>query len=279
MRSSFPVFTIGAIVLGVILVAAYFLMQEDSEPPAVTPPMQTPVSEQAPAPEPVAQPEPEISQQPDNPAPVEPLASEPEPEPAYEVVAPPETIDNSDTVVKKAVLALSPKLAEWLIPEEQVRKWVLAVDKLADGQLPRRYRPMQYPMDKFRVKAYGDLNVMEDVNYGRLKPLIDTLKEIDPKLLAAYYQAWKPLLEQAYSQQGEPGTFEERLMLAIDRFLTIRPLEEKGVLVRPHVFYVYEDEELEKATDIEKLAWRMGEENMRELQTYALAFKQAVIQE
>jgi hypothetical protein len=279
MRSSFPVFTVGAVVLGVILVAGYFLTREDAEPPVVTPPMQSPVSQQAPAPEPVPQPEPETAQQPERPAPAEPLASEPEPEPAYDVVAPPETIDNSDTVVKKAVLALSPTLAEWLIPEEQVRKWVLAVDKLADGQLPKRYRPMQYPMDKFKVKAFGDLSVMEDVNYGRIKPLIETLKAIDPKLLAAYYQAWKPLLEQAYSQQGEPGTFDARLMLAIDRFLTIRPLEEKAPLVRPHVFYVYEDEELEKATDVEKLAWRMGEENMRELQAYALAFKQAITQE
>lgn len=283
MRSSFPVFTVGAVVVGVLIVVGYLftsknpmappdpmvseleLVPAESSDPVHISDNKGAIQREEPVSQPESEPVPDTAEQ------------EPPPAmPAYDLIMPPETLDSSDSVVRQALQAISPTLAEWLIPEEQVRKWVLAVDKLAKGELPKRYRPMEYPMGQFRVKAFGELSVMDDANYQRMNTLIATVTAIDVDLLVAYYQAWKPLLENAYSQQGEPGTFEDRLLTAIDNLLAAEFPEDKGVLIRPHVFYVYQDEALEKATDIEKLVWRMGKDNARALKAYALEFRRRI---
>lgn len=282
MRSNFPLYTAGAVVVGILAVIVYLLMkpspqeqpapqpqtEESAQEVAVQPPEEPLTGEIKREDQPPADPEPVPEVSPAASAPVEPIA---------DIVQPPEAIDGSDTIVRKALLELSPTLAQWLVPEEQVRKWVLAVDKLAKGELVKRYRPLEYKMDKFKVKTYGDMSVLDDANYARYQPLIETLTALDPDVLAAYYQAWKPLLEQAYSQQGESGTFEDRLLIAIDKLLAVEPLPEKGLLIRPHVFYVYQDEALEKESDIEKMCWRMGEENTRALQQVAQEFRQKIV--
>ena len=285
MRSSFPFFTATAVLIGVLVIAWYLLQQPDTgpEPAPESPPEYAQLPDTEPQPEPAEPLDGGIERGEESialltEADSEPAVQKPAP-PPFTGVKPPESLDNSDPVVKKALLDLSPQLAQWLVPEEQVRKWVLAVDKLAAGELPKRYRPMVFPMEKFKVKSYADVSVMEDANYARLTPLIATVTAIDPDDLAAYYQAWKPLLENAYRQQGEPGTFEQQLLSAIDRFLQVQPLEEKGLLVQPHVLYEYQDERLEKATDIEKLSWRMGEENTRRLQDYARHFRKRILEQ
>lgn len=283
MRTSFPFFTATAVLIGVLVLAWYFLKQPEVGPEIApeSKPEYAELSEPEPQPE---QEEPisgEIERDTESLELLDETRTEPvKPEaPPFTGVKPPETLDNSDPVVKKALLDLSPKLAQWLVPEEQVRKWVLAVDKLAEGQLPKRYRPIEYPTGKFQVKKYAEVSVMEDANYARLKPLITAITAIDPDDLAAYYQAWKPLLENAYSQQGEPGTFEDQLLKAIDHFLLVKPLGEKGLLVQPNVLYEYQNEDLEAASDVQKLSWRMGEENTILLQTYARYLRNRIVEQ
>ena len=284
MRSSFPIFTVAALVIGVLAVIGYLFTSQQASAPdpmvsvssssiqssAESPTEATqsgPIQRDDAEPLPVNQPEPAAAAEP---------ASAPPAKPAYDVIAPPEALDGSDVVVHKALQVISPALAKWLIPEEQVRKWVLAVDKLSKGELPKRYRPMEYPVGTFRVKSFGELSVMDDANYQRMNRLIATVTAIDVDQLAAFYSAWKPLLENAYSQQGEPGTFEDRLLAAIDHLLAAEFPSDKGVLVRPHVLYVYQDEALENASDIEKLVWRMGKDNALALQAYAREFRRRI---
>ena len=57
------------------------------------------------------------------------------------LVAPPVSLEGSDVQVKEAVLDFAPAMASWLLPDQQIRKWVLLVDLMAEGKLPRRYRP------------------------------------------------------------------------------------------------------------------------------------------
>ena len=42
-----------------------------------------------------------------------------------------------------------------------------------------------------------------------------------------------------------------------------------ATLVRPHIFYQYADPELEAASPLTKWMWRLGPENMLELQDFA----------
>ena len=57
------------------------------------------------------------------------------------VIAVPPQLDGSDAFVLQAVTELSPQVASWLIPQEQLRKWVTLVNLVAEGKFPVKERP------------------------------------------------------------------------------------------------------------------------------------------
>lgn len=224
--------------------------------------------EPLPEPPPVAQEtEPEIT----SPEPVDPYP-QPEPPPPEEVltpvVKPPPELENSDKLVLEAVTDFAPTLSKWLIPDEQVRKWVLTIDLMADGKLPKRYRPVDYPMEKFKVDVKDEEKLASEDNYARMDKMVDTLTTIDPALLARYYKEWLPLLEKAYQEQGKSGTFDQRFKQSISQLLATDTLSEQPELIQPSVLYRYKDKAKENASDIEKLVWRIGPDNTEKLQVF-----------
>lgn len=256
--------TMPGIIIGfiaVVIIAAgifiYSTQQQSAEQElsqtAPAPVVREPVK---PAPEPL--PEPAAVE----PAPVEPAPSLPP------IVNAPIALENSDTVALLAAKDLAPALTQWLLPEEQIRKWVLAVDLMADGKLPKRYRPVDYPMEKFKTQASGLDEVTSEENYQRMTLMINTLTSIEPATLVRYYQDWLPLLEKAYREQGKPDTFDQRFMQTISQVLAVNSLEQQPALIRPSVLYQFESADYENATDIEKLLWRMGPENAENLQGF-----------
>lgn len=189
-------------------------------------------------------------------------------EPDVTIVGPPNIIDNSDPQVLLAIAEFAPKLSAWLLPSEQIRKWVLAIDLMADGNLPKRYRPIDYPMDAFAITKQEDSIKTAETNFQRANDILNVVTAIDPKTLARYYKEWLPILEKAYREQGKPDTFNQRFRQTISQVLAATPLDTKPELIRPGVFYQYADERLEKASEVEKLLWRMGENNTERLQSY-----------
>ena len=266
MKTNVPVFTLLALLLGGGIIAAYVLTRPvpvEEQPKVVkqiSPPVSQPIKGEIKRAE--VKPEPKIEYF--EPAPAAGIQNQ--------YPQPPSSIDDSDAYVLEAVKYISPEIVQYLVPADQVRKWVLAVDKLAEGKMPRRYRPVEYPLPKFEVQSYGEFSVGSDQNYQRLVNLMTLVAEIDIAVLGDFYRAWQPLLEEAYAQQGEAGTFEERLELAIGNILAVHPLAEQPLLVRPHVLYQFADEELEQATDVEKFCWRIGQDNLETLQTFAKSF-------
>ena len=230
------------------------------------------------APQPVGSSEPVVappvvveSEQPE-PVAEEPAMTEPEPEPPVPV---PEKLDDSDGTVAEAVAQLSPKLAQWLVPEEQVRKWVLVVDMMAAGEVPRRHTPWNYPLPAFAVEAASDNGsasiehfLAADSNEERLTAMLDAIRVIPPRTLGRYYRAWLPTLEQAYSELGKPGTFAGRVDEAVTRILAVPAAPEAAELERPHVFYQYSDPALEQQDALTKALWRAGDDNRKALQAY-----------
>lgn len=184
-------------------------------------------------------------------------------------VLPPPTLDESDEPVRSAAADLATRLAAWVTPEEQVRKWVLLVDMAADGKVPARNRPLNYPMATFKASETDEEQYRFDTaNYGRTGELVEVLVNIPPQKVADYYRVWHPLLQQAYAELGKPDSFDERLRLAIERVLAAQPLPAPPELERPNVFYTYADPAREKASDLDKLLWRLGPDNTQRLQNY-----------
>jgi hypothetical protein len=169
---------------------------------------------------------------------------------------------------------MAARFSQWLTPEEQVRKWVMLVDQMADGKLPAKDRPLAYPMPAFAIRFENEKKLLDPSNYTRADALIDAFTAMPVQSLAAYYHAWKPLLEKAYRELGGKGTFEQRLHTALDRVEAVHSLTVQPELVQPVVYYKYTDETLESATDVEKLMWRLGPTNTRKVQDYLQKLEQ-----
>ncbi len=192
-----------------------------------------------------------------------------EPEPAVAVAAP-DSIDGSDQRFVAAVADLSAVAGKWFVPEQQVRKWVVTVDLLADGDLPGRNRPLAVQAKRFSANRIGESDIWEldNENYGRYTPLVNAFTAIEPENVAAYYRAWLPLFERGYDELGKRGDFDSRLKLAIARIQSVKPLQGGVRLKRPGVMYVYADAEMEAAPGVDKLMWRLGPENLAKIQAY-----------
>jgi hypothetical protein len=195
--------------------------------------------------------------------------TEPQP-PAREMpaIAVPGMLDGSDEMARTAAGELSATLLKWLLPAEQIRKWVALVDQIADGRLPDKDRPLLFPMPAFDTVTIDGSVRMNPVNFTRANLLIDTLTAIDASKLADYYHAWRPLLESAYRELGKGDEFHGRLLLAIQNVVEAPRPPIDATLARPKVFYIYADPALEKNTAVTKLLWRLGPDNQRRLQEY-----------
>lgn len=195
------------------------------------------------------------------------------------VIAAPTKIDGSDEIVRRVAKELAPALLDWLTPDQQVRKWVLSIDLMADGEVPKQYRPMAYSMERFAVETIheqsADQLFLAETNFGRTSLLVQTVTAIDPVLVAHYYKAWLPLMEKAYAEQGKPGSFDQRFTAALDRVIAVQPLMVKPALVRKGgVMYAYADSQYENASDVEKMCWRMGPDNSAKLQEWLKKIRQ-----
>jgi hypothetical protein len=224
------------------------------------------------------------------PAPVEPQVSEPAiPTEAptgtannlakRTLVPPPRSLDNSDIQVKLAVADLAPDMAEWLASDQQLRKWVLAIDLMADGHVPKQYRPLAFPITRFEPAVFGSEAhaqfSMKPESFTRADGLVKLLTAIDPDVLAQYYRSWLPILEKAYAEQGKKDKFDQRFRAALQQVIDVKPLEANPVLKkRGGVIYVYADDKLEAASDVEKMLWRLGPDNSSKLQTFAQQLQQ-----
>lgn len=200
-------------------------------------------------------------------------------EPSKPLIAAPTKIDGSDEVVRRVAGDLAPALLDWLTPDQQVRKWVLSIDLMADGEVPKQYRPLAYSMERFAVETVHDNGVdqlfLAESNFNRTHLLVQAVTAIDPALAVHYYKGWLPLLEKAYAEQGKSGSFDQRLTAALDRVIAVQPLMVKPALVRKGgVMYAYADSQYENASDVEKMCWRMGADNSVKLQAWLKQVRQ-----
>lgn len=183
-------------------------------------------------------------------------------------IAVPGMLDGSDDMTRSAAYQLSPTLAKWLAPEQQLRKWVALIDAVADGKLPEKNQPLKYPMQGFSVTLTDGAVYANTANYVRTNLLVETVTAIPPQKLADYYHAWSRLLERANSELGRRGSFDSRLHLAIQNVVDVKPLPEDAKLIRPQFYYTYADPALEHSSAVAKLLWRMGPANQHQVQSY-----------
>ena len=204
--------------------------------------------------------------------PPEPI--EPEPEPVDLPV-----LDESDSFVRDLVAALSshPDLAVWLVSDGLVRRFVVAVDNVADGRNPWQHVQFMRPDRRFTV-AGDEPNVRIDPrSYRRYDSHAQIIASLDTDGTTELYLMLEPLMDDAYAELGYPDTkFRDTLERAIVHLRETPLLDNPPAVVRRATFYEFRDDRLASLTPVQKQFVGTGPDNMRTVQAKLRAVANAI---
>jgi len=236
------------LLLTILFVAAawYFFTTESEKVDELPPPPVPPAM-------PAAEPPPE---------PAEDIVEYPEPEPVI-VLAPLPPLNESDPEVTEALAEAvgADPLAEYLVKSQVISRAVATLDSLSSRQVPAQINPIKPADDKFIVAAEGDSLVMSAQNFARYEGYVAMIQNVDTDVLAAFYQSYYPLFQQAWEENGGEGSFNGRLIEVIDQLLETPDVPGPVYLTKPEAVYLFADPELEAMTAGQKILVRMGSVN------------------
>jgi hypothetical protein len=207
--------------------------------------------------------------QPAPPSAASPAAPPAKPEIRFPIGAePPEkplpALDDSDATVAEALGDMwdAKTLAELLHLGQFIRRAVATIDSLPRAKLALRLMPVKPAAGPFLVSGTDDRLTTNPGNAARYAPYVRLAESMDAKRVVAVYARFYPLFQQAYQELGFPdGYFNDRLVEVIDHLLAAPEIGTPPRLVRPKVFYLYEDPELEARSAGQKILMRIGTDN------------------
>ena len=178
-------------------------------------------------------------------------------------------LDQSDDPVRKLVAELSsnPAFANWVKNKDLIRKFVAAVDNIANGLSPRPQLDFFSLPAKFKVIERPGQTVLDPADYERYNIVADVLDTVSTAGCAKQYRDFKPLFLQAYRELGYPKEdFDQTLLKAIIEILKTPVVEEPIALEKKVTTYMMVDPVLEGLSSPQKHMLRMGPENVQLIQ-------------
>ncbi len=178
-------------------------------------------------------------------------------------------LDQSDEVIRKLAQELSshPELAAWLVSKDLIRKFVAAVDNIANGMSPRPQVDFFSPKGGFKLIEKKGILYMDPAAYSRYDVVADVFLSLNSDGSARLYRRLEPLIQEAYKDLGYPkGDFRKTLTRAFVELLKV-PVVEGDILIEKKVItYKMSDPRLENLSQAQKHLFRMGPENIRIIQ-------------
>lgn len=266
-------------VLSLIGVAFLVYLALTFEPPEAT----RSVALDTPVPRPVEQivpVTPPVTADPTPAAPAQPLTSVPastEPVVEEEPSEPLPSLNDSDAFVlaRLASMEMGASLLRLLAPEDLVRKFVVFVTNVADGELPQLEYPLRRLESDFVATEIDDnLFEMDPATYERFTPMIDTLVALDAQQGVAIYRALRPLFQEAYAEIGYQGSFDAVVIRAIDQITSAQLESGPFQLIKPSVMFLYAEGRIEDMSPVQKQLLRLGPENTAKLQAALPAYRE-----
>ncbi len=173
-------------------------------------------------------------------------------------------LEKSDDLVRQLAKEISshPRIAQWLQSKDLIRRFVAAVDNIANGLSPRAHIDFFLPPGEFVAVKKGDAFVADPEGYSRYYTVSDVFVSLDSQQCVSLFRALKPLCQDAYRDLGYPDQdFEQTILRAIVELLETPIVEGDIVLEKAVLNYVMLDPELEGLSDAQKHLLRMGPEN------------------
>ena len=197
------------------------------------------------------------------PAPAAPAELE-EPEVIPEPVELP-ALGDSDVFVRELVGALlaHPNLTAWLVGDNLIRQFVVAVDNVANGRNPAQQLTVLRPARRFSATGEGEQQLIDPASYQRYDLFATVMGALDPSGAALLHQTIEPLMDEAHRELGYPETpFRRTLERAVRHLLAAPVVESPPVVVRRATLYVFADERLGALTPAQKQFIGMGPDNV-----------------
>lgn len=215
-------------------------------------------------------PEPEPAPAAEEPASVDSAPEVVEPEVEEEPLELP-PLEASDEVVRRLVSGLSsqPVLASWLATEDLVESFVVVVDNVAVGVVPRSQVDSLAPEGPFRATEGEDGPPRVDpASWERYDPAAAVVASLDTRGTAELYRRLRPLIDEAARERLGYGAerFDRTLRRAILHLLETPVPAAPPALERQTISYHYADPRLEELSTAQKHLLRMGPENQRRVQ-------------
>ncbi len=195
----------------------------------------------------------------------------PEDKPAVEEAPawPGVSLDDSDEIIRQQALSLSSHqlFAVWLKSKSLVRKFVAAVDNIANGQSPKPQVDFFTLEEPFRVTRRGGRFYADPRGYSRYNMVADISASLDARTCAVLYKQLRPLIQEAYRELGYPDEdFDLALHAAIVELLRVPVVKGEMLLERKVFSFAIADPRLENMSEAQKHLLRMGPENVRKIQ-------------
>jgi hypothetical protein len=178
-------------------------------------------------------------------------------------------LDKSDELVRQLAAELSahPRLGVWLRSEQLIRRFVAAVDNIANGLSPRPHISFFMPDEEYKTIKRGKVYVADPDGYNRYNPVVDVFVSLDSAKCVSLFRGFKPLLHVAYRDLGYPDEDFERTLLKAMFELLRAPVVDGTILVEKTVVsYKMLDPKLENLSEAQKHLLRMGPENVEAIQ-------------
>jgi hypothetical protein len=203
----------------------------------------------------------------------------PPPEPADEPELESVPLDESDGLVRDLLPTLTghPRLATWLVTEDLVRRFVVAVDNAADGSNPARHVPFMRPGSRIETRADDTGQRVDPASYRRYDELARIVASLDVEGAAEIYGRIEPLMNVAYEELGYPDTsFTETFRRAVVRVLETPEIAADPGVVPLASFFAYDDDRLEELLPVQKQLLLMGPDNLQIVQSAVRAIAIAI---
>lgn len=187
---------------------------------------------------------------------------------------------DSDTEVRERLRALlgDGPLAAWLKQENLLQRIAMLIAGVAQGEFTPETLSLTPPAGGFQVDVRDGRSYASPRNYDRYNPVVGLLDGVDVTALTEFFQRYRPLLEAAYGELGQPPEQLDTVLLgAIDHLLGTPELAEPPALAQESVAYTYAEPELERLSAARKQLLRAGPAHTRTLKAKLNALRAALL--
>lgn len=177
-------------------------------------------------------------------------------------------LKESDELIRDMVDKISsdPKISEWMSIDHIIKKFVAAVDNIANGLSPRKQINFFDPKGEFLAEKKGEKYIIDEDSYKRYNPVANAFSSLDTEKTVNLYRRFKPLIQEAYKELGYPEKdFNDTLNRAIKELQAVPIIEDDIVLISKLKSYELADSELEGMSQSQKHLFRMGPENIKKI--------------